>query len=153
MNEAPANTLILQDHEETFVLLIAEALFCILEDGKLSLSLATEPHPSMGEAVFTFERVPVEDGLTSGTVLSIPYAQGERYSLEAASTHLYFGAHDDPLHTQVTVTSSSPEALEIAGQFLWHELYHPESGTMRYAQARLHAWCRRAEKDALRVLM
>jgi hypothetical protein len=31
-----ANTLILRDYEETFSLLIVDALYCILDDGRLS---------------------------------------------------------------------------------------------------------------------
>jgi hypothetical protein len=148
-----ANTLILRDYEETFSLLIVDALYCILDDGRLSLSIETEPHPLMQEAVFTFERFTLSEGLADGVVLSIPYPQDERDSLETASTHLYFGAHDDPRDAVLKVVSLSSDALEVIGTFRWHELYHPDSGRMRYADASLHARCRRVAPTALRVLM
>lgn len=148
-----ANTLVLGDYEETFSLPIVEALYCILDDGRLSLSIQTEPHPLMQEAVFTFERFTLPEGLAAGAVLSIPYPQGERDNFDTASSHLYFGAHDDPRDTVLNVISLSPDALEVAGTFRWHELYHPDSGQMRYAEASLHARCRRVAPSALRVLM
>jgi hypothetical protein len=148
-----ANTLVLRDYEETFSLPIVEALYCILDDGRLSLSSETQPHPLMQEAVFTFERFTLAEGLAAGALLSIPYLQGERDNFDTASTHLYFGSHDDPRDTILNVISLSPDALEIVGSFCWHELYHPESGQMHYAEASLHAHCRRVAPTALRVLM
>jgi hypothetical protein len=103
--------------------------------------------------VFTFERFTLSEGLADGVVLSIPYPQDERDSLETASTHLYFGAHDDPRDAVLKVVSLSSDALEVIGTFRWHELYHPDSGRMRYADASLHARCRRVAPTALRVLM
>jgi hypothetical protein len=153
MQDVPADSLLLQDHEETFLRPIAEAVFCILDDGRLSLSIATEPHHLMGEAVFTFERYAIEVGLTPGTVLSIPYMQGERSSFDAASTHLYFGTHHDPKDTQLSIHSTSPEGMDVAATFLWNECYRSDSGTWRYAQGRLRARCRRAGQAELRVLM
>lgn len=148
-----ANTLVLRDYEEAFSLPIVDALYCILDDGRLSLSIQTEPHPLMQEAVFTFERFTLPEGLVAGALLSIPYPQGERDDFDAASTHLYFGAHDDPRDTVLHVISLSPDTLEVVGTFRWHELYHADSGQMRYAEAGLHARCRRVAPSALRVLM
>jgi hypothetical protein len=148
-----ANTLVLRDYEETFSLPIVEALYCILDDGRLSLSIQTEPHPLMQEAVFTFERFTLMEDLVAGALLSIPDPQGERDDFDTASTHLYFGAHDDPRDTILNVISFSSDTLEVVGTFRWHELYHPDSGQMRYAEASLHARCRRVAPSALRVLM
>ena len=153
MQAIAANTLILRDYEQTFSLPIVDALYCILDDRRLSLSIETAPHPLMQEAVFTFERFTLTEGLAAGALLSIPYPQGERDDFDTASTHLYFGAHDDPRDTVLNVISLSPDALEVVGTFRWHELYHPDSGQMRYAEASLHARCRRVAPTALRVLM
>jgi len=153
MQEVPANSLVLQDHEETFVLPIAEAVFCILDNGRLSLSIATESHDLLGEAVFTLERYSIEAALTPGAILSVPYMQGERSSFDNASTHLYFGTHHDPKDTQLIIESTCPEAMEVTGTFLWNECYQPGSETWRFAQARLRARCRSAGQSELRILM
>jgi hypothetical protein len=107
----------------------------------------------MQEALFTFERFTLMEDLVAGALLSIPYPQGERDDFDTASTHLYFGAHDDPRDTILNVISFSSDTLEVVGTFRWHELYHPDSGQMRYAEASLHARCRRVAPSALRVLM
>jgi hypothetical protein len=151
--DPPANTLVLEDFDETFSLALVDAVCCILPDVRFSLSLTSEAHPSMGEAVFTFERAELESGLLPGTVLSIPYPQGERESFEQASTHLYFGAHDDPRAAMLEVVAVAPDALMIVGGFLWNEQYVPETGKMRYARGGYRAQCRRGRPEELRVLM
>lgn len=126
--DPPPNPLVLEDFDETFSLTLIDAVCCILRDGRFSLSLTSEHHPSMGEAVFTFERAELQSELLPGTTLSIPYPQGDRESFEEASTHLYFAAHDDPREATLEVASVSAGSLTIVGRFLWNERYVPETG-------------------------
>jgi hypothetical protein len=151
--DQPPNTLVLEDFYETFSLALTDAVCCILPDGRFSLSLASEVHPSMGEAVFTFERAELESELVPGTTLSIPYPQGERVSFEEASTHFYFGAHDDPRETTLEIVAVAAASLTVVGRFLWNEQYVPDTGKMRYARGGFHAECRRGRPGELRVLM
>ena len=108
MQEIPANSLLLQDHEETFLLSIAEAVFCILDDGRLSLSIATEPHELMGEAVFTFERYPIEDELTLGTVLSVHTCKANAPTLTMRARI----STSAPTMTPKTLNSASTQARQ-----------------------------------------
>ncbi|MDM7948113.1 hypothetical protein [Hydrogenophaga sp.] len=151
--DPPPNTLVLEGFDETFTLPVKDAVYCILPDGRFSMSIESENHPLMGEAVFTFERVSIPGGLATGAVLSVPYPQGERESFDEASTHLYFGTHDDPREALVEVVALTQGVLAVVGQFLWHESYAPELGGMRYAKGRFKAACRRGTHEELRVLM
>lgn len=149
----PPNTIVLQGYEETFRLALVDAVYCILKDGRFSLSIESKDDPPVGGAVFTFERASLEGPLAPGTVLSIPHSQDERDSFDEPSTHLYFIVHDDPRNCVLEVVAATPDSITVVGRFRWNQRYVPDLGQMEYAEAVFHAECRLGTQEDLRILM
>lgn len=79
---------------------------------------ASREDPELPGFCFCLLRYPLEGEPAAGTIIWLPYAQGERSSFEQSSSHAYDGVHYDPWSLRVDILGVQPGTLHLAGTFL-----------------------------------
>jgi hypothetical protein len=100
---------------------VGKACYHYDADGRLWMSLeCSKPigNSELPEFNFCVLRYPLDARPVTGTMIWLPWAQGERDSFEQPSAHAYDGEHHDPWSTRIEILATEQEVLHASGTFL-----------------------------------